>query len=84
MRFNAGKGTCQLLALYDMEGKDQGYAQHGISVPRYDNNEGTTDAPFTAVKATFDRSFSSGFSTLCLPYDAAVPSGMTVYRFVGR
>ena len=84
VRFNAGKGTCQLLALYDMEGKDQGYAQHGISVPRYDNNEGTTDAPFTAVKATFDRSFSSGFSTLCLPYDAAVPSGMTVYRFVGR
>lgn len=84
VRFNAGKGTCQLLALYDMEGKDQGYAQHGISVPRYDNNEGTTDAPFTAVKATFDRSFSSGFSTLCLPYAAAVPSGMTVYRFVGR
>lgn len=84
VRFNAGKGTCQLLALYDMEGKDQGYAQHGISVPRYDNNEGTTDAPFTAVKATFDRTFSSGFSTLCLPYDAAVPSGMTVYRFVGR
>ncbi len=84
VRFNAGKGTCQLLALYDMEGKDQGYAQHGISVPRYDNNEGTTDAPFTAVKATFDRTFSSGFSTLCLPYDATVPSGMTVYRFVGR
>ncbi len=84
VRFNAGKGTCQLLALYDMEGKDQDYAQHGISVPRDDNNEGTTDAPFTAVKATFDRTFNSGFSTLCLPYDAAVPSGMTVYRFVGR
>ena len=84
VRFNAGQGTCQLLALYDMESKDKGYAQHGISVPRYDNSEGTTDAPFTALKATFDRTFSSGFSTLCLPYDAAVPSGMTVYRFVSR
>lgn len=84
VRFNAGNGICQHLALYDMEVKDGNYILHGISVPSFDSNEETREGQFVATKATFDRTFKSGFSTLCLPYASSVPAGMTVYRFDGR
>lgn len=84
VRFSAGKGVCEHLALYDTTRENGSYVAHGISVPLYDSNEGTDEGSFTALKATFDRSFAQGYSTLCLPYEAEVPGGMTVYRFTGR
>lgn len=85
VRFSGSKGTCQHLALYDLTKDDKGiYTQHGISVPTADDGEGTTDGSFTATKASFDRTFSKGFSTLCLPFAAKVPAGMTVYKFDNR
>ena len=84
VRFSAGKGTCEHLALYDITKGDDGYVTHGISVPVYDSGEGISDGTFTAQKVTFDRSFGKGYSTLCLPYDAEVPAGMQIYEFAGR
>lgn len=85
VRFSGTKGTCDNLALYDLQkNSNGGYTLHGISVPVYDDNEGTTDGTFTATKASFDRTFGTGYSTLCLPYAAAVPEGMSVYQFTGR
>ena len=83
VRFSGTEGSCRHLALYDLTKDNQGgYTLHGISVPT--DGDGTTDATFKAVKASFDRTFNTGFSTLCLPYPATVPNGMTVYQFTGR
>ena len=84
VRFNAGTGTCEHLALYDATQETDNFVTHGISVPLYDSNEGTNNGSFTALKATFDRTFPEGYSTLCLPYGAEIPQGMTAYSFTGR
>lgn len=82
VRFSGSKGTCRRLALYDLTKDSQGgYTLYGISVPVSDDN---TEAAFTATEATFNRTFNKGYSTLCLPYAAALPEGMRAYRFVGR
>ncbi len=82
VRFSGSKGTCKRLALYDLTKDSQGgYTLYGISVPVADNN---TEVAFTATEATFNRTFNKGYSTLCLPYAAALPEGMRAYRFVGR
>lgn len=83
VRFSGTEGSCRHLALYDLTKNDKGgYTLHGISIPTVGDAAG--DATFKAVRASFDRMFSKGFSTLCLPYSAAVPKGMTVYQFTGR
>lgn len=82
--FNTGKGICKHLALYDYTLDGQTATFYGISVPRTDHEQGTLDGAFTAEKATFDRTFAQGYSTLCLPYDMSLPAGMSAFTFSER
>lgn len=80
---NNAQGVCNHLALYDyqVDGTPQEVKTYGISVPATGTHNGVDEAAFKAVKATFNRTFSVGYSTLCLPYTAQIPTGMKAYTF---
>lgn len=80
---NNAQGVCNHLALYDyqVDGTTQEVKTYGISVPAAGTHNGVDEAAFKAVKATFNRTFSAGYSTLCLPYTAQIPTDMKAYTF---
>lgn len=78
------QGQCAHLALYDYELKDEALTTYGISIPNNDTDTDIDNAPFVANKATFDRKFAEGYSTLYLPYSVSLPEGMKAYAFVQK
>ncbi len=80
---NNPQGVCNQLSLYDylVDETTQEVKTYGISVPGNGTYNGVEGAGFKAVKATFNRTFPMGYSTLCLPYAAQMPMGMKAYTF---